>query len=159
MNRAPKQSNLASVLLTIDRLFLNVSFKCNIKALVKTNRAKKNSSSVPFDVKNNRAIFNQRLNLQCDPDPGSDPKKKNTLKITLIILKGTSTKMVGFVEIDLADDPVKRAGGEKYLLKGCPQKNVALQLSYEYKLAAFSNTVNIRSLLGAGGFKTFDGNF
>ena len=142
INRSGER-NLEEVKLHIDRLYLNVSFDCHIKALIETNVEKKNSSSVKFDPSKNEAVFAQKLGLLCDP------KKDNILKITLIILKNTSTKMVGQVKIDLDNDLNKNAGINKYILKRCPQKNVKLKLFYEYGAKdSMHKTIDIHSMMG-----------
>jgi hypothetical protein len=137
------QRNLEEVNLHIDRLYLNVSFDCQIKALIETNVEKKNSSSVQFNPSKNEAVFSQKLRLMCDP------KKPNILKITLIILKNKSTKMVGQIKINLENDPNKRAGINKYVLKRCPQKNVRLKMFYEYgPKDTLHKTIDIHSIMG-----------
>jgi hypothetical protein len=144
MQRASYPQNMRKVSLFIDRLYLSVSFQCQLKAIIETNRTKINSSVVPFDLQRNEAIFNQKLSLECNPKSS----RGNFLKITLVILKDKSTKMVGRVEINLDNDPIRSAGGNKYVLKRCPQKNVKLKLGYDYGMDGMRKTVDIFNLIG-----------
>ena len=135
--------NLSIVNLQLRYLFLKVSFDCRIKAIVEYNTKKKNTSSVRFNPHENKAVFNQIVKLD------NLYSAKNFLKITLIILKNNSTKMVGKVLINLDDDPIKEAGNFEYFLKRCPLKNVKLVLDYEYKPAKniMHKTIDIHSLM------------
>ena len=106
------------------KIYLSVSFKCSLKAVLHSNCERKNSRSVPFDLQNNEVSFNQKIFLK------SDTNKKEFLKVTIIILKENTKKMVGSVEVDLAWDPIKRGGGNKYRLQRCPQENAKVKMEY-----------------------------
>ena len=126
--------------LYLDRLYLNVSFDCEIKAQIETNVQKKKTPCVKFNLSSHEAVFDFPIQILCDP------RKANKLKITLIIVKNRSTKMVGEVVVDLENDPKRRAGMNKYHLRRCPQKNVCLKMKYEY--AVKQRPLNFASLVG-----------
>jgi hypothetical protein len=103
---------------------MKATFDCKIKAIVQTNCDKKSSSTVDFTSKHENAIFAQKITVFSNPDLAK------TLKITLLIVKANTTKMVGVVNIDMESDPIARSGSERYSLDKCPMPNVKLLMTY-----------------------------
>lgn len=103
---------------------MNATFDCQIKAIVQSNSDKRPSSTVSFQSSNGKAIFSEEVTVF------SNPNLAQTLKITLLIVKANTTKMVGIVNLDIEDDPVATAGLTRYSLDKCPMTEVKLSMTY-----------------------------
>lgn len=127
MKSALKQpSNPKLLAVHLEKLYLRISFDCKIRAILETSREKKQSKSIQLNSNSTQAVFDETIQISMDPDTNS------LLKITLIILKGTSKKMVGRLAIDINNDPLAELGENKYSLQRCPQKNVKLKMDYHF---------------------------
>ena len=119
-------SNFSEVCVNINRLQMKTSFDCQIKAVVQTNAEKKSTQTINFSSKHGQAIFSERITLF------SNPKVTQTLKVTLLIVKQNTTKMVGVVNLSLMDDPVANSGLDKYSLDKCPIPDVKFLMTYTF---------------------------
>jgi hypothetical protein len=117
-------SNYSEIIVNIDKLHMKATFDCKIKAIVQTNCDKKSTSPANFTSKHENALFSEKITVFSNPDLAK------TLKITLLIVKSNTTKMVGVVNIDMESDPIAESGLEKYSLDKCPMPNVKLQMTY-----------------------------
>ena len=114
------------LLLELGRLFLNISFKCKLSAVVETDVHKKSTSAVMFDTVLNQADFNQQLRLRVRSTQNSP------LSITVVIIKGSNKKKVGVVRMELSE----RSGGKaktKYAVGNCPQEDVFFEIGYKWE--------------------------
>ena len=117
-------TNYSEITVNIDKLYMKATFDCKIKAIVQTNCDKKSTTPANFTSKHENALFAQKIKVFSNPDLAK------SLKITLLIVKANTTKMVGVVNIDMESDQIAKSGLEKYSLDKCPMPNVKLQLTY-----------------------------
>ena len=92
---------------------------------MKSNLEKRSSKKVPFVSTTGEAKFSQTVSVR------TKQGLKQTLEITVLLVGPKKTKMVGRVSIDMADDPIKEEGGDRYYLEKCPQSGVVLSFTYE----------------------------
>lgn len=112
------------VTVQLNRLFLKASFDCQIKAVVQSNCDKQSSRTVSFSVAQGQAVFQESIVVF------SNPSLAQTLKLTTLIVKRKTTKMVGVVRVTLNNDLVALSGADLYSLEKCPMKDVKLQFRY-----------------------------
>jgi hypothetical protein len=106
---------------------MKTSFDCDIKAVVQTNCDKRSTNTINFYSKQGMAIFSEKVSVFMNPN------LEQMLKVTLLIVKQNTTKMVGIVNVNLANDPIADAKIWKYSLDKCPIPDVKMQMSYEVK--------------------------
>jgi hypothetical protein len=125
-NRRKFPLSYQEIQINLNRLYLKASFKCKIKAVVQSNCDKQSSNTVQFSVNQGQAIFQESIIVY------SNPSLDQTLKLTTLIVKKNTTKMVGVVKINLNNDPIRLSGSDKYVLEKCPMPGVKLQFQYEF---------------------------
>lgn len=119
------------ILIHLGKLYLNVSFACKLSAMVETDIHKKTSSSVQFDTATGEANFSQQLRLRVKS------AEKLPLNLTVVIIKGSSKKKVGVIRFDLNYEEGDRVL-RRYAVQECPQKNVFLEVGYEWEAENFA---------------------
>ena len=119
-----KYSEYDYVVINLQKLYLRISFQCQIKAIFESSVHKVNSRLTSIDSKKGEAVFNQEIKIRMNV------AKNPTIKATLVILKNASKKMVGTLSLDVSDDPIRAQNKNNYPLSKCPQKNVKLKMNY-----------------------------
>jgi hypothetical protein len=123
-NRRKFPLSYQEINISLNRLYLKASFKCKIKTVVQSNCDKQSSKTVQFSVSQGQAVFQENITVF------SNPSLDQTLKLTTLIVKKNTTKMVGVVKVDLSNDGVQLSGLDKYVLEKCPMPGVKLQFTY-----------------------------